>query len=214
MNATGGYDDAREVYRKARITGEVGFGRKAAIVVVDLSYGFTDPGCILGADLTEVVNHNRRLLDVARDKEIPIFFTSVAYRDDMGDAGVWREKFPSLDTLKEGTRDVELDGRLGRRPSEPLIVKKYPSAFFGTALDSELRALGVDTLIVTGATTSGCVRATVVDSLQYGFRTIVPEECVGDRAEAPHRSNLFDMGSKYADVMGVEEVLAKIQEKF
>jgi nicotinamidase-related amidase len=132
----------------------------------------------------------------------------------MSDAGVWFEKFPSLDNLREGNRDVELDGRLGRLPNERLVVKKYASAFFGTALASELIALGVDTLIVTGATTSGCVRATVVDALQNGFRAIVPEECVGDRAEAPHRSNLFDMGSKYADVMPVEEVLGKIRELY
>jgi nicotinamidase-related amidase len=91
------------------------------------------------------------------------------------------------------------------------LVKKYPSAFFGTPLPSQLVSMGVDTLIITGATTSGCVRATVVDSLQHGFRTIVPEECVGDRAEAPHRANLFDMATKYADVMPVEEVLEKVR---
>lgn len=211
MNAKGGYDEAREVYRRAGITGKVGFGRRAAVVVVDLSYGFTDPGCTLGAELGDVVRQTRRLLDAARERGLPVFFTTVAYQEDLRDAGVWREKFPSLDALKEGRRDVELDGRLGRRPTEPLLVKKYPSAFFGTPLASHLVSLGVDTLIVTGATTSGCVRATVVDSLQHGFRTIVPEECVGDRAEAPHRANLFDMGSKYADVMSVEEVLAKIR---
>ena len=106
---------------------------------------------------------------------------------------------------------MELDDRLGRLSSETLIVKKYPSAFFGTPLASDLVVRGVDTLIITGATTSGCVRATVVDSLQYGFRTIIPEECVGDRADSPHRSNLFDMGTKYADVMPVNEVIEKIQ---
>jgi len=210
----GGFEEAQNVYQKAGITGKVGFGRKAAVVVVDLSYGFTDPNCTLGSDLTEVVKQNRILLDAAREKALPIFFTTVYYRQDMSDAGVWFEKFPSLDNLREGNRDVELDGRLGRLPNERLVVKKYASAFFGTALASELIALGVDTLIVTGATTSGCVRATVVDALQNGFRAIVPEECVGDRAEAPHRSNLFDMGSKYADVMPVEEVLGKIREMY
>jgi nicotinamidase-related amidase len=179
MAAKGDYQDAESIYQKARITGRVGFGRKAA---------------------------------AAREKNLPIYFTTVFYKEDMSDAGVWWEKFPSIDTLKEGTRDTELDEALGRQPCETLIVKKYPSAFFGTPLVSHLVAAGVDTLIVTGATTSGCVRATVVDSLQYGFRTIVPEECVGDRAEAPHRANLFDMGAKYADVLPIEEVLAKIRE--
>lgn len=203
--------DARAIYDKAGITGRVGFGQKVALVVVDLSFGFTDPECTLGADMTKVVMQNRRLIEVARERALPIFFTTVAYRGDMSDAGVWVEKFPSLDTLKEGSRDVELDDRLGRLPSEPLIVKKYPSAFFGTPLASDLIVRGVDTLIVTGATTSGCVRATVVDSLQYGFRTIIPEECVGDRADSPHQSNLFDMGTKYADVMPVNEVIEQIQ---
>ena len=209
--AEGTHEEAQAIYEKAGITGKVGFGRKAAVAVVDLSFGFTDPECTLGADLTQVVMQNRRLLEAAREKDLPVFFTTVAYRGDMSDAGVWAEKFPSLDTLKEGRRDVELDDRLGRLPSETLIVKKYPSAFFGTPLASELITRGVDTLIVTGATTSGCVRATAVDSLQYGFRTILPEECIGDRAEAPHRSNLFDMGTKYADVMSVDEVIEKIQ---
>lgn len=209
--AEGTHEEAQAIYEKAGISGKVGFGRKAAVVVVDLSFGFTDPECTLGADLTHVVMQNRRLLEAVREKDLPVFFTTVAYRGDMSDAGVWAEKFPSLDTLKEGRRDVELDDRLGRLPSETLIVKKYPSAFFGTPLASELITRGVDTLIVTGATTSGCVRATAVDSLQYGFRTILPEECIGDRAEAPHRSNLFDMGTKYADVMSVDEVIEKIQ---
>ncbi len=212
MASKDSYEEAAEVYRKARITGTVGFGRKAAVVVVDLSCGFTQPKYMLGADLSEVVRQTRRLLDAAREKGLPIFFTTVAYRADMSDAGVWRDKFPSLDTLIEGTREVEIDERLGRLPSETILVKKYPSAFFGTPLTSQLVSMGVDTLIITGATTSGCVRATVVDSLQHGFRTIVPEECVGDRAEAPHRANLFDMATKYADVMPVEEVLEKVRE--
>lgn len=205
------YKDARAIYDKAGITGRVGFGQKVALLVVDLSFGFTDPECTLGSDLTEVVMESRRLIEVVRENALPIFFTTIAYREDMSDAGVWIEKFPSLDTLKEGSRDVELDDRLGRLSSETLIVKKYPSAFFGTPLASDLVVRGVDTLIITGATTSGCVRATVVDSLQYGFRTIIPEECVGDRADSPHRSNLFDMGTKYADVMPVNEVIEKIQ---
>jgi len=211
MASKDSYEEAAEIYQKARISGRVGFGRKAAVVVVDLSYGFTQPRFMLGSDLSEVVRQTRRLLDAARGKGLPIVFTTVAYRADMSDAGVWRDKFLALDTLKEGNEEVEIDERLGRLPSEIILVKKYPSAFFGTPLSSQLVSEGVDTLIVTGATTSGCVRATVVDSLQHGFRTIVPEECVGDRAEAPHRANLFDMGTKYADVIPVEEILAKVR---
>ena len=112
--------------------------------------------------------------------------------------------------LAEGSRWVEVDPRLRRRPTEILVNKKYASAFFGTALASTLNALRVDTLIVAGCTTSGCVRATVVDGLQYGLRVIVPRECVGDRAPGPHEANLVDIDGKYGDVMPLARVLAKL----
>ena len=120
---------------------------------------------------------------------------------------LWLKKFPSIITLKKGSEEVQIDPRLEPQPDEQIISKNLPSCFFGTTLATRLIALRVDTLIVTGTTTSGCVRATVVDSLQYGFRTIIPRECVGDRAQAPHEANLFDMGMKYADVVPLREVM-------
>jgi maleamate amidohydrolase len=105
---------------------------------------------------------------------------------------------------------VEVDERLGLRPSDTLITKQFASAFFGTALSSLLAAEGCDTVLVTGATTSGCVRATAVDAVQHGYRPIVPRECVGDRASAPHEANLFDIQQKYGDVVGLEEALAAV----
>ncbi len=207
MAQPGSYDEAREIYIKAGITGKVGFGERPAIMVVDMTMGFTCPQFQIGTDLSEVVKNNAVLLRKAREKGVPIFFSVNEFRADMKDAGVWLEKFPSIRTLIEGSQEVEIDPRLEPRPDEQVIRKRFPSCFFGTALVSHLVSLRVDTLIVTGTTTSGCVRATVVDSLQHGFRTIVPEECVGDRAEAPHRANLFDMGTKYADVVPLSEVM-------
>jgi maleamate amidohydrolase len=207
MAKKGSYEEAQEIYISAGITGRVGFGERPAIVVVDMTRGFTQADMQLGTDLSEVVRNNVVLLKKARAKKIPIFFTTCEYNPDMKDAGIWAKKFPSLKTLISGTPEVELDPRLEVRSDEQIIRKKFPSCFFGTPLISFLTALKIDTLIVTGTTTSGCVRATVVDSLQYGFHTIVPKECVGDRAQAPHEANLFDMGMKYADVIPVDEVL-------
>jgi len=201
------FDEAFKTYFKAGITSRIGFGEKAAVLVVDMTKGFTHPEYQLGTDLSEVVNKINILLKKAREKETPIFFTLCEYREDMKDAGVWGKKLPSAKNLQIGTEQVDIDPRLNPLPGELIIRKKFPSCFFGTPLISYLVTNRVDTLIVTGTTTSGCVRATVVDALQYGFRTIVPRECVGDRAQAPHDANLFDMGMKYADVVDLQEVL-------
>lgn len=201
------YEEAAAIYRKSGITGTVGFGRSPAILVVDLTRGFTQPEFQLGTDLSDVVNNNAVLLRKAREKEIPIFFSVNEFREDMKDAGIWVKKLPGIKNLVMGTAQVEIDPRLDHKSEDHIISKRFPSCFFGTTLATSLVALQIDTLIVTGTTTSGCVRATVVDALQYGFRTIVPKECVGDRAKAPHEANLFDMGMKYADVLSLGEVL-------
>ena len=108
-----------------------------------------------------------------------------------------------------GSHEVQVDARLGMQPGDTLITKQFASCFFGTALSSLLAAEGCDTVLVTGATTSGCVRASAVDAVQHGYRPIVPRECVGDRAQAPHEANLFDIQQKYGDVVGVDEALAR-----
>jgi maleamate amidohydrolase len=150
---------------------------------------------------------------VARKSGTPIVFTVVAYDPNIpGDGGLWPEKAPTLLELKVGSELVELDPRLHRAPEDLLLVKKYASAFLGTPLASTLVSRGVDTVVVTGCTTSGCVRATVVDALSYGFRPIIPQEAVGDRAQEPHDANLFDMDSKYGDVVPLSDALAYLQE--
>jgi maleamate amidohydrolase len=185
-------------------------GSRPAVLVVDFSCGFTDPACALGSELSAEVEATRRLLDRARERGLPVIFTTVGYDDSLSDAGIWPRKMPGLAELKLGSKWVELDPRLGRRPDEPVVLKKGASAFFGTNLTALLAARGVDSVILCGATTSGCVRATAVDLLQHGYQTVVPRECVGDREQAPHEANLYDIQVKYGEVVSLEEVLAAI----
>jgi len=192
----------------------IGFGEKPLVVVIDLVRAFTNPELPLGARLDDEIAQTVRVLGAARMASVPVFFTSVAYEDrDLADAGIWAIKMAGVMTLRAGTPEVEVDPRLERQPDEPVIFKKYASAFFGTDLLSRLNTLRVDTLILTGCTTSGCVRATAVDGLQNGLRVMVAREAVGDRAQAAHEQSLFDLNAKYADVVSVQEVLAYLTSK-
>jgi len=193
--------------------GRGGLGRRPALIVVDMTLGFTDPGSPLACDLEGPVEEIRKLLDAARQAEIPVVFTTIAYREsDRLTAAAFIDKVPALLELEAGSRWAEVDPRIAPRSSEPVLNKLFASAFFGTGLSSALTAAGVDTLIVTGASTSGCVRATVVDALQYGFRPIVPREAVGDRNPDAHEANLYDVDAKYGDVISVETTLEYLEE--
>jgi maleamate amidohydrolase len=188
--------------------GRGGFGRRPALVVIDMTLGFTDPESPLACDLEEPVTEIQKLLEAARGSEIPVVFTTVAYRaSDKLTAAAFIDKVPALLTLEAGTRWAEIDPRIAPRETEPVLNKLFASGFFGTGLSSLLTAAGIDTLIITGASTSGCVRATAVDALQYGFRPIVPREAVGDRNPDAHKANLYDVDAKYGDVVRVQEVL-------
>jgi nicotinamidase-related amidase len=191
--------------------GGAGFGSRPAVVVIDLVRGFTDPESPLGANLDVVVESTRALLDCARDAAAPVIFTSVVY-DEANEraSAVFRRKVPALEVLRPGSRWIEVDGRLGRRADEPVLTKAFASAFFGTPLTSML--VGCDTLVVCGASTSGCVRATVVDAVQHGLAPIVPRECVGDRWPAAHEANLFDIEAKYGDVVSLSEATRAMQQ--
>jgi len=202
--------DAEAIYAAARIGFTLRRGARPGVLVVDFSNGFTDPACPLGADLTEPVLATKRLLDVARANRVPVVFTTIAFDLPADAASVWLQKAPSLAELALGGPWIEIDARLEPRPEEPLILKKGQSAFFGTNLASQLIAFGVDTVVLCGASTSGCIRATAIDLVQYGWPTIVPRECVGDRALGPHEANLFDIDAKLADVVPFEDALAYI----
>jgi maleamate amidohydrolase len=192
--------------------GRAGFGTKPALVVVDVNRGFTDPASPLVCDLEDVVTAIRQLLDEARRAEIPIVFTTVSYTEgDKRTAAAFIDKVPALLTLEAGSRWVEIDPRIAPEAGEPVLNKLFASAFFGTALSSLLAANGCDSLIVTGASTSGCVRATAVDALQHGYRPIVPREAVGDRNPDAHAANLYDLDAKYADVVSLAEVIEHLE---
>jgi nicotinamidase-related amidase len=200
-------DATRAVYERASMDTRVGYGTSPALVVVDLQRGFTDPHNPLGGDLAGVVERTNDLLDAAHDSQVPVVVTRiVSSHPDHADFGIWQEKIPRLDTLTRGSNWVEVDERLALDRDDHVLDKRQASAFHETELASMLVAWGVDTVVVTGCTTSGCVRATVVDACAHGYRTVVPGEAVGDRAPEPHESNVFDMDAKYADVRPVGEV--------
>jgi maleamate amidohydrolase len=204
-------EEARKVYADARLGQAVTMGERPGVLVVDFSCGFTDPDCALGSDLTAEVEATRRLLEAARAKGLPVIFTTIGFEPSLKDGGLWLQKAPSLGDLQIGGRWVEIDPRLEPREDETIVLKKGASAFFGTNLATILVTQGIDSVVLCGATTSGCIRATAIDLLQYGFPTLVPRECVGDRAQAPHDANLFDIQAKYADVVSVEEALAYLE---
>lgn len=197
----------RTAYRNAGFGRAVPLGVRPAVLVVDLIRGFTDPDCVLGADLTDQVRATRRVLDTARARGFPVVFTTIQYEPNLQDCPLWLHKLPGLAVLQAGRAEVTIDPGLDRADDETIIVKKGPSAFFGTNLSSILIARRVDTVVLCGASTSGCIRATAVDLLQYGFPTLVPRECVGDRAKAPHDANLIDIDAKYANVTSMRETL-------
>ena len=192
--------------------GRTGFGLRPALLVIDVNVGFTDPESPLACGLEGVVVAIQRLLGEARAAGLPVVYTTVSY--DKGDrlaAAAFIDKIPALLTLEAGSRWVEIDPRIAPLPDEPVLNKLFASAFFGTPLSSLLTAAGCDGVIVTGASTSGCVRATVVDALQHGFRPVVPREAVGDRNPAAHDANLYDIDTKYGDVVSLDEVIAHLE---
>jgi maleamate amidohydrolase len=189
--------------------GRAGMGERPALVVVDLNCGFTDPTSPLVCDLDDVVAGVARLLEAFRAASLPVVYTTVAYDAAAKRAArVFIDKVPALLTLAEGSPWIAIDPRIAPRDDEAVLVKHWASAFFGTALASLLASERCDTLVVTGASTSGCVRATVVDGLQHGYRVLVPREAVGDRNPAAHEANLYDIDTKYGDVVPLDDVVA------
>ncbi|OAA29539.1 nicotinamidase-like amidase [Frankia sp. EI5c] len=197
----------RARFAASGMVGRIGWGQRPAVVVVDLIRGFTDPASPLGGDLTPVVEATGELVAAARRAGVPVYWAEVAYAPDLSDAGVWPLKISAQRLLVEGGEWTRLDARLDRRPEEARVVKKHASAFLGTDLAARLRRAGVDTILVAGCTTSGCVRATVVDGCGLGFRPIIVREAVGDRAPLVHEVSLFDLDAKYGDVEGLAGVL-------
>ena len=185
-----------------------GLGSSPALVVVDMCRGFIDTSSPLGFECKELIQANIILVDRFREMNLPIIFTTTIYRD-VSEASVFRSKIPALNILKPGSEETSFLKELSPSSNELLVEKKFASAFFQTNLADELSKMNVDSIIVSGVTTSGCVRATALDSLQNNFLTTVAEDCVGDRNQNAHRANLFDLQAKYADVIHSNLILCK-----
>ena len=204
---TSGKDD-EEFFRQRGFGLKIGFGERPALIVVDMLKGFTDPDMPLGSNLDAEIEAQKPLLAAAHERRIPVIFSTVMYHEaDVRDAGIWGLKQRGALTLTANSEAVKIDPRLDRRPDDSLLVKRYASCFFGTDLVPRLTSRQIDTLIIVGCTTSGCVRATAVDAVQNGFRPMVVREAVGDRSVAAHEQSLFDLNAKYADVVSLDETL-------
>lgn len=200
-----------DVYARQGFGTRMGFGKSPAVIVIDFINAFANPDQFGGGNIPTAIAKTKELLAVARHLDLPIVFTTHVYAADGSEDGVFNLKAAGMNILLRGSHETAIVPELEPRPGERILEKHYPSGFFATDLAGWLATRRVDTAIVTGATTSGCVRATVVDAMGHGFRPIVPRECVGDRAQGPHDANLFDMDQKYADVMDLDEVISEMR---
>lgn len=203
----------RDFYQERGFSGRVGFGKRPAVLVIDLAKAWTDPASPVGTDLDQVIRNTVPILEAARQKNVPTFFTTMAFEQDMRDCGsIVMKKKPLQKIMVKGSEWVELHPALGFQSNDVLIVKQRANAFFGTTFLSQLVAQQVDTLIITGCSTSGCVRSTAQYAHDCNFHVIVPEEAVGDRSPTAHDANLFDIDARMGDVVSVTEVLAYLDQ--
>ena len=196
-----------EVYERQGFGGALRMGKAPALLIVDFQVGFADPGVFGGGNIAAAISATVPLLAHARKAGWPVAHTRVVYAADGSDAGVFALKAPGLLKLTESSAISQIVPQLSARDGELIVRKQGASGFFGTGLASWLALKRVDTLVVAGCTTSGCIRASVIDAMQYNFRPVVATDCVGDRALGPHEANLFDMGQKYAALMTATEIM-------
>jgi maleamate amidohydrolase len=204
-----GVDDA--IFRRQHFGGKVGFGARPALLIVDFTVGFADPNLFGGGNIPQAIGATVPLLAAARALFMPVAHSRIVYAEDGSDANVHTRKVPKLLQLTESNPASHFVSELEPVSGEIVVRKKLPSAFFATDLIGILNAKSVDTLIIAGCTTSGCVRASALDAMCHGLRTVVASDCVGDRAEGPHTASLFDLDKKYADVMPSADVIREIQ---
>lgn len=200
-------------YARAGYHARQRWGTRPALLLVDFAHAYFDQSAPLfgGEGCAAARDHAVRLAAVARDARVPVIFTEVKYQPGGADGGAFYAKVPALACFEAGRDTQRLADGLEMGPDDIMVTKQYPSAFFGTSLAATLHWLKVDTLVIGGLTTSGCVRATCVDSISHGFVTLIAEQACGDRAEEPHRANLYDMSAKYADLVSTEDAIAYIR---
>ncbi len=204
-------EDKEKIYSDSKIGYRIGFGIRPAVVVVDLQKGFTDPASFAGCDMEEAVLQTNRIVDAAHEKNVQVFFARIGYQSPVGvDLGVWGLKCHLEREFSNQSVHYELDSRLHVQKQDIIFEKHCASAFFGTHLLQMLISLNVDTTILTGCTTSGCLNATIIDAISNGFRTIVPKEACADRSKELHEMYLWNIGKKYADVISVDETIAHL----
>lgn len=196
-----------EDYARAGFGRRLGFGTRPVLLVVDMVNAYLDPASPLYAGVESALAATVRLVDAARTAHTAVLFTKVYYEDGLRDGGTFFRKAAGLSLYVGETELGEVAAPLGRRADEPLLRKQFASAFFATGLDAELRRGRIDTVLIAGLSTSGCVRATAVDAVQYGYVPVVVADAVGDRAAGPHDASLFDLDAKYADVVSLDEAL-------
>lgn len=203
-------DPLDQNYARAGYHAKQNWGRKPALMLIDFAMAYFDPDAPLfgGSGCQTALDNAARLAPAARAAGIPVIHTEVKYQPGGADGGAFYAKVPALSCFDAGAETQKLAPPLTLEPTDILISKQYPSGFFGTSLAATLQWLKVDTLLLAGVTTSGCVRATCIDSISHGFITLVVKDAVGDRAEEPHRANLFDMSAKYADLLNTEEAIS------
>ena len=204
--------DLEQDYQQAGFRGRLGFGRRPALVLIALVQAYSDPASPLYAPATEeACRASVRLLAAARRARIMTIFTRVLYHRGGADGGIFFRKVRALSVFEEGSRFGAFAEGIAPQPGDLVVTKQYASAFFGTSLAATLTAACIDTTIIAGLTTSGCVRATAVDATQHGFIPIVVREAVGVRDPRPHEANLFDLEGKYADVVSENETLVYLE---
>lgn len=203
-------DDLLANYKKA-YDNRVGFGSRPALLLIDFCQAYFEPGNALYADVDDAIASALRVRAAARAAGVPVVLTNVVYHPTGFDGGRFFEKAMPLKNFLKGSPMAAWGPGLEPFDDELVVSKQYPSAFFGTSLASTLTAAGIDSVILTGLTTSGCVRATCVDAMSHGFRTAVVSDACGDRHEGPHQANLFDMNAKYADVVSEAETIAFLE---
>ncbi|NCF72075.1 MAG: isochorismatase family protein [Gammaproteobacteria bacterium] len=204
-------DELNENYKGA-FDGSLGFGDKPALILVDLVRAYFDKDSSLYAGVEDALASAIRIRDAARAAGVSVIYTNVVYKEDGSDGGVFYRKVPALSAFVRGNPLGDWPDGLDPSDDELVISKQYASAFFGTSLTQALNAEGVDTLIITGVSTSGCIRATCVDAISSGFIPIVVSDACGDRHQAPHDANLFDMNAKYGDVVDEDAVIKYLQD--
>jgi maleamate amidohydrolase len=194
-----------DIYKKQNMGNSIGFGKKPALLIIDFQNAFTDENFFGGHNINLAIESTTHLLQACRQARIPVAHVRFATSNDGSDIGTFGLKVPRLKDLVDGNDAAEIVDSLKPKSDEFVSIKHHASAFFGTTLQSWLTFKSVDTLLITGCATSGCVRASTIDASAYGYRPMIVAECVGDRAQGPHEANLFDMQQRYADVVSLQD---------